>query len=88
MRKLWISIALLAGLALSACQAASPRPTAPPTPQPTGTQAKNAVGCTVVSILPTPGPTEASLFPPVGASDWVSGATNPRVTFLEYSDFQ
>lgn len=88
MRKLWISIALLAGLALSACQAAKPSPVASPSPQPAATQAKSQASCTVVSAVPTPGPTEASLFPPVSSSDWVSGAADAKVTFLEYSDFQ
>lgn len=44
--------------------------------------------CTVVSLRPTPGPTEESLFPPVGEDDWVKGAEDAQVTFIEYSDFQ
>lgn len=44
--------------------------------------------CTVVSRSPTPGPTQESLFPPVGEGDWVKGAEDAQVTFVEYSDFQ
>jgi hypothetical protein len=44
--------------------------------------------CTAVSRQPTPGPTEQSLFPPVGEGDWVQGSESAAVTFFEYSDFQ
>ena len=45
-------------------------------------------GCTMVSLFPTPGPTQASLFPPVSKEDWVQGAETASVTIIEYSDFQ
>jgi len=44
--------------------------------------------CTVESRDPTPGPTEASIFPPVSESDWVQGPDTAEVTIIEYSDFQ
>lgn len=44
--------------------------------------------CTAVSRQPTPGPTQQSLFPPVGEGDWVQGPENADVTLIEYSDFQ
>lgn len=44
--------------------------------------------CTVVSRSPTPGPTEQSLFAPVSEDDWIKGAEDAQVTFIEYSDFQ
>lgn len=52
------------------------------------TKLPQAANCTVVSRQPTPGPTEQSLFPPVGSADWVEGAENAAVTIIEYSDFQ
>lgn len=45
-------------------------------------------GCTVVSRDPTPGPTEASIFPLVTEKDWVQGPMTATATILEYSDFQ
>jgi hypothetical protein len=44
--------------------------------------------CTVVSREPTPGPTQVSLFPPPGESDWVVGPETAVMTIYEYSDFQ
>jgi hypothetical protein len=46
------------------------------------------IQCTVVSQMPTPGPTEQSIFPPVSGSDWVMGPDTAAVTFIEYGDFQ
>jgi hypothetical protein len=45
-------------------------------------------GCTVVSKIPTPGPTERSLFPAVSDEDWTDGPSDAYVTILEYGDFQ
>lgn len=45
-------------------------------------------GCTVVSLVPEPNPTEVSLFPPIGDSDWVKGPDSAAVTIVEYGDFQ
>lgn len=45
--------------------------------------------CQVVSLSPTQGPTEASMFPPVSAEDHFIGAnTKADLTIIEYSDFQ
>jgi len=55
----------------------------------TTTGEKGAVAnCTVVSREPTPGPTEESLFPPPGESDWVIGPETATMTINEYGDFQ
>ena len=104
MRRLWLLIGMLAGLALTACGAgragttatwlaptstrvltSSPIAAAPalallPTSEP--------VTCTVSSTLPTPGPTEVSLFPGVSLADWKQGPDGAKVVFIEYSDFQ
>lgn len=45
-------------------------------------------GCTVVSPVPTPGPTEQSLFPVHMEGDQVRGPEDARITIIEYSDFQ
>lgn len=45
-------------------------------------------GCTAVSPMPTPGPTELSYFPPVSENDWVQGPDDAAVTIIEYGDFQ
>jgi len=45
--------------------------------------------CQVVSLQPTQGPTEVSMFPPPGKDDWVLGENQDApLTFIEYSDFQ
>lgn len=69
-------------------EVATQLPEASPTviEEPTGTQAE--ANCTVVSMQPTPNPTEQSLVPPVSDTDWVKGAKNAKVTIIEYSDFQ
>jgi protein-disulfide isomerase len=92
---------LLLGILLGACQSnapASPRPTAQAvTPSPRIADASSLTpaavtgappGCTVVSPQPTPGPTEASLFPPISDKDWAIGAPTATVSIVEYSDFQ
>lgn len=86
-------------LILGACQSASPTAgpptdTATPTetsPPPTQAEAASSgdgATCTVVSLLPTPGPTEQSLFPPVSDADWIKGQNSAHVTIIEYGDFQ
>src|SRR3990170_7508214 len=37
-------------------------------------------GCTVISSVPTPGPTEQSLFPPVSDADWSTGPKDAQIT--------
>src|SRR4030043_907443 len=43
-------------------------------------------GCTVITIKPTVGPAEESIYPPVSESDHVKGPDNAKVTISEYSD--
>lgn len=64
-----------------------PSPAQPTSPVTQGAQLA-AAKCTVVSGLPTPGPTEQSLFPPPGSGDWIMGPDTARITLTEYSDFQ
>lgn len=71
----------------------APSPTSTQTETPTrGTTSSVSTGsetqCTLVSLRPTPGPTEASLFPPVSDADWIEGPASAEITFIEYSDFQ
>lgn len=89
---------LLAGLSLlfSACasNATQPAQTTEPanTQEPTNLQTAVAPvdlpGCTVVSQIPTPGPTEQSLFPPHKESDQAKGPEDAPITLMVYSDFQ
>lgn len=97
MRKPLIIILLLASVVLSAC--AKSTPTSLPTlaglaptevlevPQASQLEAPDS-GCTVVAKQPTPGPTQASLFPLVNENDHVKGPDTAKVTIIEYSDFQ
>jgi hypothetical protein len=102
MRKPWFIILIVAAALLAACAQAAPgapaentaapeEKTAAPTEKPASTQDPNAVKmeCQVVSLEPTQGPTEVSMFPPTGKDDWVMGK-NPdaALTITEYSDFQ
>jgi hypothetical protein len=103
MRKLWFNILIAAALLLAACGqaqtgASTPTTEAAASPPPGGeerptlpTQDPNAVemSCNVVSLSPTPGPTQVSMFPPVGEGDWAKGAGDEAIlTIIEYSDFQ
>ena len=102
MRKLWMYLIIAAAVLLTACQASggggekgqtTTQPTDPATTKPSAvaTQDPNvtAMECQVVSMNPTPGPTEVSIFPPVTDEDWVLGeAQDPVLTITEYSDFQ
>jgi hypothetical protein len=45
-------------------------------------------GCTVVSPITGPEPTQDSPFPPVSEDDWVVGPEDAAITFIEYGDFQ
>lgn len=102
MRKLWFNFLILCALLLAACtQAAppdgSPASSTPVKPTDTAASAKPTrqantgptMQCNVVSMTPTQGPTEVSMFPPVSEKDWVLGdAKTPSMTVIEYSDFQ
>jgi len=88
MRKLWFYVLVLAAVLLSACgQQVTPALTSAAV-APTEDVLKVKMECTVVSFLPTPGPTVVSLFPPISAEDWVMGSETPVLTITEYSDFQ
>lgn len=65
--------------------------TAQPTPTEGPTQDPNAktMTCQLVSVSPTQGPTEASMFPPPADTDWSIGKkTGALLTIIEYSDFE
>jgi len=97
MRKLWFPFAAAAIIVLAACSSTSgaPKAAASPTATPAismpkiPTQDSKAVSmtCRVVSIVPTPEPTETSLFPPAGPQDWVLGKESAVMTLTEYSDY-
>jgi len=103
MRKLWLLIGALAGLALAltACGSratavaviatARPSPTPIPVtvkPGPLPLPTSEPATCTVAGRIPTPGPTEESLFPGVSQADWKLGPDGAKVVFIEYGDFQ
>ncbi len=73
--------------------ATKPAASAPSQPQttPVATEDTKAakMTCQLVSLSPTQGPTEASMFPGISKDDYVSG-DNPAaaLTIIEYSDFQ
>ncbi|HVN56544.1 MAG TPA: peptidylprolyl isomerase [Anaerolineaceae bacterium] len=64
-------------------------PPAPATPMLSGSGAANlsAAACTVVRTVPTPEATEVSIFPAPEKSDWSLGATQAKMTVIEYADF-
>jgi len=90
-------------LLVTACKSATPEatPTATTAPQ-APTQASSPTssssfelgepvsipGCTVVSLMPTAGPTEESLFPSHKDTDWALGPEDAAVKLIVYSDFQ
>ncbi len=88
MRKFWLIVFFVAAALLSACGQAKPTSQAA---KPVATEDPNApkMDCQVVSVKPTQGPTEVSMFPPASKEDWVLGK-NPdaSMTIIEYSDFQ
>ena len=92
MRKFWLTISIIVGITAGALLAAcgQVKPTSTPTnPAATESAIPLTMNCQVVSMNPTQGPTEASMFPPPGEDDWVHGSNpNARLTIIEYSDFQ
>jgi len=96
MRKIIFILLVLTSIALAGClPQAQATPTATSRPAPTvvlnvptqGAELPSS-GCTVVSQKPTPGPTAASVFPPVSDTEWIKGPASAKVTIIEYSDFQ
>lgn len=84
---LLVLIAVLCGCAAPPATSAVPATATLPlnlnsTPFPTSME------CVLVSIKPTPGPTEALLYPEITARDWTLGPADAAMTFLEYTDLQ
>ncbi len=92
-----LNLLIISTVLLAACSQATPAPKALTPAAPADTQAPLAtlnpnaatMQCQVISLKPTQGPTEVSMFPPAGKDDWVLGK-NPSapLTITEYSDFQ
>jgi cyclophilin family peptidyl-prolyl cis-trans isomerase/protein-disulfide isomerase len=88
----------MAAVLLAACQptaASETPPTSPtaasvadPNVMPTEDPNLPQMECVVVSLVPTPGPTEVSLFPHPDEDDHVKGSDDALLTIMEYSDFQ
>lgn len=94
MRKVWIFVALLALLALSACGKIVPAATATPEPTVAPTAAAGEVSttptepCSVVNTFPTPRTFEEVNLAPITAEDHAFGPEDAMLTLVEYSDFQ
>lgn len=90
MRKLLLFLFVTASLLLAACSQAAPAtPTLYSGALTTAEAAAPKMECQVVSMSPTQGATEASMFPPPQADDWILGENEAAVlTITEYSDFQ
>jgi cyclophilin family peptidyl-prolyl cis-trans isomerase/protein-disulfide isomerase len=104
MHKLWLLLSLVLGMVLAACTGAGAAIPAGPTSTVTPTRTISSTitptktidslptsepaACTISSSTPTPGPTEASLFPAVSQTDWKKGSDGARVVLMVYSDFQ
>ena len=82
-----ISFVLLLLLSLVSC-APPPAATAAVTTTPTiHINIPTPASFTSLVTVPTPGPEEPSLVPPIGEDDHVRGASNPVFTVIEYSDY-
>lgn len=100
MRKVYLVLAFMMAIILAGClPKAQATPTATATTKaspaatvvvrvPTQAAFLPAPGCTVITQKPTPGPTQASIFPPVSDTEWVEGPASAKVTIIEYADFQ
>jgi cyclophilin family peptidyl-prolyl cis-trans isomerase/protein-disulfide isomerase len=88
MRKLWIFVVLITALLLAACapQSNQNAPTAIPTKAaiPEGPPME----CTLFGIFPDARDPVSVNLPLVSDNDWTRGSANPRMTLVEYSDFQ
>jgi hypothetical protein len=96
MQKFWLSLTVLAALALSACAQVTPAPIKPAGATPTlaggnslpvGQATSTPVSC-VPNPRPTPNPTDIASVPAVSDKDWVTGPASAGVSIIEYSDFQ
>src|SRR5574340_568371 len=76
MRKYWLIAALLFILVLAGCSGSAAKSTAAP------------MECTVASTFPEPTDPASINLPAISDKDWSRGASDARITFLEYSDFQ
>ncbi len=88
MRKLWFMVIAAAAVLLAACAPAKPAGNAAKAVA-TEDPKLPKMACQVVSMTPTQGPTEVSMFPPPQKDDWVLGKNaSAPLTITEYSDFQ
>lgn len=98
MQKFFVLIVLVISIALSACSPNAGKGEQGTAVSPADGTAEGKLStvdpnlpkmeCQVVSISPTPGPTEESMFPSAQEGDWVLGSENAALTITEYSDFQ
>lgn len=90
MRKLFLSFFVAVSLLLAACSQAAPAvPTASSGELTVEEAAAPKMECQVVSMVPTQGATETSMFPPPQEDDWILGENEAAtLTITVYSDFQ
>ena len=68
---------------------ATPTVAATVTPGPTQDPNAKTMTCQIVSVSPTQGPTEESMFPPPSETDYMLGdKASAALTIIEYSDFE
>jgi len=82
MRKIWLFAVLMSMLALTACQGASQSDAAPPT------AASEPMECTLASTFPEPRDPADVGIAEISAADRARGASDSKLTIVEYSDFQ
>jgi hypothetical protein len=90
MRKSWLIVFFVASTLLASCAQAKSTPTLQAV-KPVATEDPQTpkMDCQVVSLAPTQGPTEVSMFPPPAKDDWALGKNQAApLTIIEYSDFQ
>ena len=76
MRRLWLSIALLAVLILSACNGTSTK------------SEEQTMQCTLYNVIPDAIDPASVKLPAINDKDWSRGPENAILTLLVYSDFQ
>lgn len=82
MQKKWLIAALLFTLVLTACQAA------PQGSADANTSDADPMECTLSSLFPEPLDLASAKLPEISNDDWARGATDAKLTIVEYSDFQ